>query len=491
MRILLINPYYVTKESNVRCYHYPPLGLMSLATTLKREIPEIEVKILDAHFQGPKYVQNTPRGYRSGMTDLEIEHEVFKYCPDLIGITMNFTCGAANAIEVAKLVGKMTNAPIVVGGAHATIAHEEVLKEVPEIDIVVRGEGELCLLDIIKKDLKDILGITYRKDGKIKVNPPRPPLMNLDWLPIPDRTLIDFQAYLKNDNWWNTMQKPVAVMFTSRGCPFRCFFCSIHPVWGNKWRGCSAQKMVEEVEYLMKYGVKEIAFQDDQLLGSKERMVEFCKLVVQKNLGVTFIAPNGISPALLTDEVIYWMKKAGFYRLCISLDVGNEKAAKYIKKPVKLSKMRELIKKLNKAGFWTYASFIIGFPEETKEDIEESIRFAWDLKLDFVRFNIAQPWAGSELYELYKKQGKLPKDLTEMKHVFDAPADTDFCTAQELLELRNKGDLGYLREHIKHFLNPIFWLEWLPKISSPNKFVYFMKSVLKMGQIIIKYKPSE
>jgi len=384
---------------------------------------------------------------------------------------------------------------LVVGGAHATLDHRRVAER-QDVDVVVRGEGEvtfseLCLSLASGCGWQDVAGLTYRDKGSVRQNPDRAPIVDLDTLPIPDRSLIPYADYLSKQQYFHTMQFPVATMFTSRGCPFHCIFCSTQKTWGNHWRGRTAAAVLKEVEYLRdRYGVREVAFEDDQFLGDRKRIIEFCKLAVEKELGMTFIVPSGNSPAFLNAELLDWMARAGFYRICFSVDVGTDSAVRYVRKPVRLDKVRDIVKEANRRGLWTYGTFVIGFPFERREDILATMRFAYDLKLDFLRFYIAQPHFGSELYERYEREGRLAGHQTDEQHSsFDAMFGTDYLSAAELVALRNEAEGSYLRRHFWDFLNPVYLItEFLPKIMSVRRMRYFIGLALRFTQVTAIFK---
>jgi radical SAM superfamily enzyme YgiQ (UPF0313 family) len=276
------------------------------------------------------------------------------------------------------------------------------------------------------------------------------------------------------------MNQPIATIFTARGCPFRCIFCSTQKVWGNEWRARNPEKILEEIEYLMgTYSVKEVSFEDDQFIGDRNRVKNLCRLIIQRKLNITFIVPPGISPALLDEETLDLMQKAGFYRICFSIDVGTPAAQRYVRKPIKLERMRALIRRANSNGLWTYATFVIGFLNETVEDIHQTIAYAYSLRLDGVIFYIAQPHLGSELYDVYLKEGLIDEKIIQSHHSFDwgeSLFGTKHISAAEMEALRNSAARGYFKCHLQHFLNPVYVIrEFLPKISSPRKLAYFAR----------------
>jgi radical SAM superfamily enzyme YgiQ (UPF0313 family) len=486
----LVNPYITTKK-NERLYPVEPLGLLSLATYVNEEIKkkslDIEIKILDAKLGESELCIRTKRGYRSGLSDDEISNFLKKYNPNLVGIANNYTNHVQDVLELSTLVkNECPNCTLILGGAHATIGHENLIKT-KEVDAIVRGEGEETFKEIIlslyeNKDFKKILGVTYKENGQIKINDERPLIEDINTLPIPDRSLIPYKKYLEKTSktYFLAMNMPIATLFTSRGCPFRCIFCSTHTVWSNKWRARSPENMLKEIKYLMRtYGVKEIAFQDDQFMGDKTRIINLCKLVIKEKLSVSFIVPSGISPALVDEETLDLMKKAGFYRIGFSIDVGTKAAREYVRKPVNLEKIRDLMKKANSKGFWTYGKFVIGFPFEKVEDIHKTIKYAYSLKLDFLRFYVAQPHLGSDLYDIYLKEGKIDLEWIGGHHLmYESTFGTDYVSPAKLMELRDSAEFEYQKFHLRHFLNPIYLIkEFIPKISSTKKFAYFIGSI--------------
>ena len=499
--ILLLYPFSTSQDPAAgRWYPAEPLGLMYLASYLiraaRRDGLDICVRILDCQLEGPDVRTKTERGYRNGLTDKDICEYLRSLRPDIIGIANNYSFGLNDAMDLARLARvTVPTARIIMGGAHATLDHNNLAQD-SAVDFVVRGEGEETFRELVYallqgQDVQGICGLSYRSPaGGVTVTPNRSLIQNLDEIPIPDRSLIKFQDYLKHPNYFHTMQAPVATAFTSRGCPFHCIFCSTQKTWGNRWRGRSAENMLKEVEYLKEqFGVREIAFQDDQFLGDRQRIIEFCKLVVQRNLEMTFIVPPGNSPAFMNDELLKWMGRAGFYRLCFSVDVGTESAVKFAKKPVNLSKVRHLVRRANQNGIWTYGTFVIGFPFEKREDIWETVRYAYSLKLDFVRFYIAQPHFGSDLYDLYLKQGKLSGiKVNEQHDAMDSFFGTDFLSAAELIALRNEAECGYVGHHWKNFLNPMYlFSEFFPKIASWRRWRYFIGLVKSFSAVTVRF----
>jgi radical SAM superfamily enzyme YgiQ (UPF0313 family) len=466
-----------------------PIGLLYLATYIREKLskkyPSIKVSIVDTYFNGPPACTKTKLGYRAGLSDEEIEEILKKEKPDMIGISNNYTSYTPDSLSLAELAKKTCpKAVIVLGGAHATVDHEFLITK-DCVDVVVRGEGEETFREMIyniykKKGLRNVLGITYKEGKRIISNSDRPLIEDLDELPIPDRSFINYPEYLKKTSeiYFVPEKKPVGTIFSSRGCMYHCVFCSTHKVWSDKWRYRSAKNVIKEINYLRKkYGVREFAFEDDQFLGSNERVVEICKMIIKQKMDISLIVPPGLSPSLLKKETLKYLKQAGLYRVSFSVDAGSPKSVAYVKKPVNLDKVRDIVAYANRLGLWTYGFFVIGYPYETIKDLEEVRDYAYGLKMDFIRFYIAQPHMGSDLYEIYLKEGKIDKRAKEQHTMFDSLFGTDHVSAKKLFRLREEYENSYLLYHIKNHLPSLkyFFWEFIPKISSPKKIFYLFR----------------
>jgi len=491
MKVLLINPWLTLRE-DVRLYPVEPLGLLYLATYSGQKIREnkidIEIKILDAQLEGAEEALKVKQGFRSGMDNESFRQFLKSYEPQVVGLSNKFTSHTTDVLEMTQIVKELFPQSIVVlGGVNATLAHLALIND-KNIDIVVRNEGEETFWQILesiyrKKDFCNILGSTAKnKTQEITVNLNRDFVDNLDQIPFPDRSLVDYGRYINNDKlYFTTKNKPVGTVISSRGCVFDCVFCSTKAMWQQKWRGRSPRDVVDEIEYLVNnYKIKEIAFQDDQFLFDNQRIIDICQEIRRRKIKITFIVPSGVSPSLLKKDTVEEMVASGFYRVALSIDSGTEKSINIIKKPLILKQMRSLVKYLNNKGLWTYATFVIGFPDETKEDIQASINFAYSLKVDFLRFYIAQPYPGSRLYDIYIKRGFIKDSriqvLWDNSSIYDSTRGTDFVSQEELVQLRRTAEKEYLKiKFIDSFNLKYIFQEFIPKLNSWGKFNYFLR----------------
>ena len=306
-RITLINPSLNTR------YPQPPLGLALLAAILEKH--GHSVKILDA---------NTPGFILSD----EIRHIGET---EIVGITaMTPTIGAA--LDIAKTVKQHCPAnKVIIGGPHVTLMPEETLKSSPHIDVAVRGEADDTIIEVVNAlethgSLAGINGISYLQDGLVINNPPRVALTDMDALPYPAYHLLDIEHYRPHPP--HGMYLPFAAMVTSRGCPYRCAYCS-KPVFGTKFRAQSAERVVDEMAYLHeKFGVKEIAFYDDSFTLDKKRVHAICDKILENNLKITWTCETRVN--LVDKELLQHMKQAGCYAVAYGIETASPEIMKVI-----------------------------------------------------------------------------------------------------------------------------------------------------------------
>ena len=406
MKVLLINPFLEVLPDDPADIS-PPLGLAYLAAYLEKR--GVQVAILDIAAEGIDQVKKRGRKTRYGLSVREIIKRIKDYSPQIVGIGCQSTLHAAEAQATARLVKKANPEILVVmGGAHPSVASQELLAD-RNIDLVIRGEGELTFWEIIKRfqkkeSLKKILGTNN--------NPPRPRIKNLDRLPFPSRHLLPMDIYFqeakKKVNY--CMRSRPMTMITSRGCPGKCVYCSVRTIWGRIWQSRSAKNVVDEMENLIKvYQADEIHFLDDSIGVDKKRLKAICQEIIKRRLKIKWTTPNGLAIWLLDKRLLKLMKRAGCYRLTFGLESGNQEILhNYIGKDYDFDQAREIIAFASQIGLWTIATFIIGFPDETREQIEETINFAVSTDLDFAVFYIANPFPGTPMYQDFLKEGLLP-----------------------------------------------------------------------------------
>lgn len=382
MRILLINPPWITRTDNM--WHniasvMPPLGLAWIARSLEQH--SHQVLILDAHAER--------MGFDAVETYLKTSGKF-----DFIGITAT-TSLVNNSLEIARIIKvQQPQAKVIIGGVHATVLPAEVLAE-PTVDLVVRGEGEITMQELANGgNYEDILGISYRKDGEIIHNGERPLIENLDAIGMPAYHLLPMSKYYPAVGAYKRL--PAISMLGTRGCPGRCTFC--YRLFGSRLRWRSGAKMAEEVKHLQDtYGIKEIAFYDDTFTAVKKEIRAFCQRIKELNVDLTwscFSRVDTIDEALLIE-----MKSCGLHQIMYGVESASAEILKNINKRADTARAVEVIAMTKKVGIDVRAAFMLGNPGETEETIRETIMFAKKQNPDLAVFNITTPFPGTDMYK--------------------------------------------------------------------------------------------
>ncbi|MCW4015782.1 MAG: B12-binding domain-containing radical SAM protein [Candidatus Bathyarchaeota archaeon] len=406
-KILLINPFHSTK------YPQPPLGLAMIGAVLLKNGYDIDVLDLPA----------------LGLSEKVISSTVAKEQPDVVGITA-LTPEIDSAIKTAEIV-KASNSdiPVVLGGAHGTILPEETLRNTSAIDVVVRGEGEQTMLELVKvfganqmSGLKDVSGITYRSGNIIKSNPERMPILDLDSLPYPAFDLLLMDKYRLHPPFGR--RSPAMPIITSRGCPYRCIFCS-KSVFGRKYCGNSADYVIAEIQLLIeKFGIKEIKFYDDVFTLDKKRIVALCNKMKELGLDIPWTCETRVN--LVNSRLLNLMKESGCYMIEYGIESGNQTILNNLRKDITLNQIVDAFKNTKAAGIDTVAYFMIGAPGETPNTIRDTIEFAKKIDPDFVQFSLTTPYPGTDLYDLAVKDGYVPTEWK--KYVYADLKSMDYPT---------------------------------------------------------------
>jgi len=387
MKVVLLNPPTAFNSRGVL------LNLAYLSAKLKQE--GHIVKIIDAIAP-----YNT-------LSESEVKNIVEIYKPDFIGITLPIDY-LPDTYDFIKYLSSI-KIPIVAGGPHANCLPEEVLNH--SVDIVVLGEGENTIIELTdyflgKKKLEDVSGICYKsKDGSFKYTKQQPLIHDLDSIPFPDLDSFPIKNYTGSNNpsssptFWS--------IFSSRGCPYNCTFCSSHNVFGRNYRSRSPKNIVKEIEEVSeKYGAHMFAFQDDEAFIDKKRIIEFCNLIKEKKLNLKFSARMRIDN--LDVDMLRNMKYVGFKRLAFGIESLNDETLLKVNKMYKVKNVFEGFEILKEVRFRAiHFNLIIGFPWETPEHLNknfEEIKKFDKSHLLFISTVNPVPYPGTKLYEDHYKE---------------------------------------------------------------------------------------
>ena len=491
MKVLLVNPPQIFYPGSDAPAGNLPLGLMYIAAVLDRA--GVKVEILDAFMTGAVF-RKVGDMLEVGMPYGKIREEVERRKPDVVGIANPFTCQADNAVNVADLVKAVDPAILtVVGGPHATVVPKEFLREAKSVDVLVVGEGEYAMLDIVRyleehKDLGAVQGIAYREGDKVVMNSPRPLIEKLDELPYPAYHLVDMEQYLAPKSIeYRSFKNRALSMITSRGCPFNCCFCSVHLHMGKKFRAHSAEYVLNHIEHVVKkYRVKTIFFEDDNLTFDLKRFEAICDGIIERDLKFDWETPNGIRADYLTLNLLKKMKKSGCQSVFFGIESGDQFVLDNIVcKSLKLKDIVRVAEMCKDIGLKTGAFYIIGFPGEKKENMLRTVNLALRLKKDFdvgMHLFFATPSYGTRLYEECKQKGYIKADLTprafaEVRQTRGIPLiETEDFAAAEVKEIAAYANREYKKlSLINHIKNPIYVLK--TALSQPNIVIKYLKSL--------------
>lgn len=478
IRVVLLYP-SVTVYGSGKVGANIPMGLLYIASYLKKN--GIEVHFLDALANDSQRVVRVGEGKRYGMSDRKIKEKIKKIKPDYVGISTMFSAYWEDSVRMAKLVKEVDKKIIVfAGGSHVSVDPIEVAR-VKEIDMAVFGEGEVTSLEIVKgKKLDEIKGIAFRKGSKIIRNEARELIKDLDTLPIMAWEELDLTKYQMGGV--TNMRLPVFPIVSSRGCPGHCLYCSVNMVWQHRWRGRSAKSMVDEMEMLVKdYGAREFAFQDDSVSVNKERMTQICDEIIKRKMDIKWTTPNGIAHWTLDKKLIKKMKKAGCYRITFGIESGDLELRRWVGKPYSLKQAKELTEYANKIGMWTLATNIIGFPYETKENMDKTFNFALNSDVDLALFFRLGPRPGTPIWEIFKKEGWLMKDKN-LLFSEDVACQTKYFTGKEITEIQKE---MYRKFLIKRYFHPSILRRIVQKIKTKEDFFYILRLSLIAFKLIV------
>ena len=459
--ILADNPAFIDEERGFN----PPLGLLYLAGYLKKKSHH-QVFGLDAQVEGLDYND-------------QFKQRIAEVNPDVVGITtITFTLiDVLKTVELVKEVEKKLNKEIIIvlGGPHVHLFSEETIN-LDNVDFVIKGEGEkpfFNLLEVLegKGSFDSIYGLVYKKDNQVIDNPVADLIENLDDVPFPDRALLPIKKY----NSILGEGRVVTTMFTSRGCPFKCAFCD-RPHLGKKFRSRSAKNVVDEMEECLRIGIQEILIYDDTFTINRQRTLDICDEILKR--GLKFVWDIRARVDTVDDEVLVKLKQAGCVRIHFGVETGTEKILKVLNKGISLDKVEQVFNSAKKIGIERLAYFMIGSPTETKEDINQTIKFAKRVDADYVHITILTPYPGTRIYQLALEQGVIKNDY--WREFAKNPAKGVITQYWEK-ELTRKELFDLLNKFYKEFYGrPSYILKELLKIRSFKDLVKKTKAGLKI-----------
>lgn len=418
---------------------YPPLGLLYIAAVLEQN--DIDVHLVEARSMG--------------LSHDEVIEKVRKEDPDFVGITA-ITARINSALYLSAKVKEINpDIKVILGGPHVHFEHRNVIDN-PSVDFCVRGEGEITALHLITcvsndGNLRDIRGVTFKdKNNEVIVTPDRPFIQDLDVLPFPARGLLQSPVY---KGLW-TEGVTFSPMLATRGCPYLCQFCDAPAIWGRAHRRRSVANVLDELDQIYnEFGVRYVRFVDDLLVVNKRWAIDLCKGILKRGLNELYWACDG-RVGLMSEELLEELKRANCKVIFYGVEFGNQRILDFCKKGFTIKQVKETIEMTSKVGISSYGYFIMGYPTETIETVEDTIKLAIELSLDYgmdsAGFSIVTPFPGTGLYEYCKMNNmlkstdwsqysyQLGKGVIRLEHITDEELKTLYERALNEFQFKEK-----------------------------------------------------
>ena len=467
MKTLIINPpaeagfersgRWPSKSAGGACQE--PLFLAYAAAVLEKN--NLEVELIDCR---PNYISLA---------------ELLEKVDDNVGLAIIQTSTPSLNLDLKTcqaLKEKNPQMKTALVGPHTSALDKEVLEANPFVDLILRGEYDYTTLDVTlavekKSGFEGIKGITFRSNGEIIRNENRDYIMNLDELPFPSR------HFLPTDKYFEPLfiGRPTLRLITSRGCPFCCTFC-LWPqlMYGRMFRARDPVKVVDEIELLKnEYKIKEYYFDDDTFTINPQRVEKICDEIIKRKINLPFDCLGRVDTVTL--EMLKKMKQAGCHLIRYGVESGSPKILENIRKQITPEKIKFAFKAAKDAGIKTHATVIFGLPGETKETIEETIKFVLELGADYAQFPVAIPYPGTEFFSEAKEKGWL---LSEDWETYDASR-----AVIEYPELSAKEIEKASKDALKRFyLRPSYVLKRVKEIRSFGE----CRQLFKAGLTLLK-----
>ena len=492
-QILLVEPPFHRLYKDTMSFPRYPLSLGYLTAAVK-EGTDWEAVAYNADFspisEPWSITYMAGAGYQSYLRNLvsatgkvwqEVRQVIEMHRPQVVGISTksaNFPCVRMVA-GIAKESDPRT--VVIVGGPHPSTVGTEVLR-CPDIDIGVRGEGERTLVELLQAigrqaSLDGIPGVVFRKNGAFIENPPRPVIKDLDSLSFPHaharEVLTDFAAYPLD---------AFSSIFSTRGCPFNCFFCGSRYVWGRHVRHRSVENVLREINALRSLGIREIHFEDDTFGVSRERIRSLCSALAKDCPGLRWSCEMHVN--LVDDAIIQQMRTSGCFMIRLGIESGSDQILKAMRKGFTIEKALAAARSIKNHGITLFSFFMIGFPQETEETIRDTMRAIEQTDSDSVIYSIFTPYPGTEAFEYCRLTGMIDETFDVSLYNHQSPANhfSLGLSRERFRELAGQVERTIHRRNFRNRIKRIFSGRTLVRLrelglrQSVRRFVAFLRS---------------
>lgn len=443
----------------------PPLGMLYIATILRKE--GIEVSMIDEAAQG--------------FSVKDTVDWVKKEDPDILGFSTCSSSGRKAAIIAGIVKKENPNLIIVFGNFYATFNAERILKKYPFVDVTVRGEGEHASLELVKclqknENFKKVLGIAFRKKNRIIATPDRPLIKDVDSIPFPDRELLDVE-YHNTTAGINVAPRKFSSFVSSRGCVFQCRFCGCRRLARNLWRSRSVENILEELHLLASEGYKQLMFVDDNFTLNPKRVIKICQRMRKEKLDIEWISEGRVDQC--PHDMIREMVNANCRMVYFGIESANQKVLEYYDKRTTPEQAEVALRNARKAGVDVIVgSFILGAPNETKQEIQNTLGFAEKLKVDIPQFNVLATFPGTDIWDELKMKGLLNEDQYWETGVLVPEISPDTVPSEEIERMIHKSYRRFL------FRPSYILTEGLRMLRSSYRFNVLVNNLKRIDTIV-------
>jgi len=444
---------------------WPPLGVLYCAGVLMNN--GVEVSVLD----------QAARGFSSE----QVLKWVRKENPDILGFSVLVTSYKDALKQAQQAKEENPNLTTVFGNYHATFNAERILKKYPFVDIIVRGEGEQTSLELSnavreKRSLKKIAGLTFRNNGHVVSTPDAPLISTIDKLPVPDRGLTEAE-YASEIFGIKVATRRFTSIVSSRGCPFRCSFCACRKFARGVWRPRSVESIMAELMLLYSQGFRQFLFVDDNFTLNLRRVVKLCRQIRKEKLDIDWFCDSRVDNC--SYDVFREMVRAGCCMLYFGVESANQRILNYYKKGITPDHTRRAVRSARKAGVdIIVGSFIVGAPDETRPEIQNTLRFAHELDIDVPQLNILSVFAGTDSWNDMVAKGFIDEEKYWETGTFASQVSPLAVPFEEICQMTY--------EYFKTFyLRPkTLFTEIFRTFTSPYRMKAFMDNAARAREIV-------
>lgn len=446
-------------------HEVPPQPLIYLGAYLRQQ--NIKCSLLDANALG-----------------LDIDETVRRITqedPEYVGITSPTMLISTSAMLCSKIKQKNPDIVTIVGGPHISAEPQKTMSLYKDIDIGVLGEGEITLNELLpalknKEALALVKGIIYRQNGSLTVTGKRPFIEDLDTLPLPAWDMLPDLMKWYQQSSARIDRLPNISLISSRGCPFQCIFCARN-VFGNVTRKNSAGYLIRTIKHLIaEYKIKSISFEDENFVIYKDRLKEFCRLMIDEKLDITWDCASNIRA--VDFDTLKLMKSAGCWQINFGIESGSQRILDFIKKNVTLQEIKTALTMTKNAGILTKGYFIIGHPTEDASSIEETIRFIKGIDLDIFQMSYMVPFPGTDLYRMAERYGEF-KNSWDSMNIWMPLFAPNGLTRQELTR-------GSKRAYRAFYFRPRPIFNYFKRLFRFGEFTKFFSDGFKILRFILE-----